>query len=510
MRRWKNSKWRGALVGSLALLLAQGCTVGPRYRAPAPPAITTYTPQPQLIQTESSAGGAGAVQTFNVGANLPAQWWTLFRSPELDSMVREALTNSPTLAEATERLKGAQEEVNARTGAAKYPTVSGNATVAEEQINLAAYGIQFPNTAPFTSLTSVSPFTLLNGSIAVSYALDIFGSNRHLIEGLRAQRDYQAWQLEGAKLMLVGNVVSAAIQQAELREQIDLTRRMIAIQESELQIVEQRYQAGGLSNYDVRSQLTLAAQTRAVLPALEQRLDAVNDQLAVLMGMSAAEAHVPVLSLGSLHLPQELPVSLPSSLVRQRPDIRAAEALLHQASANVGVATANLYPQIVLSGSGGAVGISFSNGGDIWNVGAALTQPIFNGGALRAEKRKAEAAYQEAGSVYRQTVLQAFQEVADTLYAIAHDAQTLEARAEAATDAETSYKIASQRYGAGGVSQLARLDAERRQLETALDRTTAAAARYSDSATLFEALGGGWWNETPAAPPVMKPAGGLQ
>lgn len=481
MRNRNNSKRAAALAGGLAVLLVQACTVGPHYRAPAPPAITAYTPQP-----DQAASSAGAAQTFKSGGNVPAQWWTLFHSPELNSMVQEALANSPTLAEATSRLTEAQEELIARTGATRYPAVSGSASVEQEQINLATFGIPFPNP---------SPFTLLNGSVAVSYALDIFGANRRLIEGLRAERDYQAWQLEGARLMLAGNVVSAAIQQAELREQIDLTRQMIAIQESELKIVDERYQAGGVSDYDVRSQRTLVAQTRAALPAVEQRLDTVNNQLSVLMGMSPAEAHIPALSLDRLHLPEELPVSLPSSLVRQRPDIRAAEALLHQASANIGVATANLYPQIELSGSGGAIGTSFLNGGGIWNVGASLMQPIYNGGALRAEKRKAEAAYQEAGSVYRQTVLQAFQEVADTLYAIEHDAQTLQARTEAAANAEASYKIASQRYGAGGISQLATLDAERQQLQTALDRTTAAAARDSDSATLFEALGGGWWND---------------
>ncbi len=494
MRIWKNSNRAAALAGMLAALLAQGCTVGPRYRAPAPPALTTYTAQPQPQRTASSAGAAGAAQTFDAAGKLSAQWWTLFHSPDLDGMVRQALANSPTLAEATSRLTQAQEELNARTGSTKYPTVSGGASVSEEQIDLAAYGIRFPNTAPFTSLNSPSPFTLLNGSIAVSYALDLFGANRRLIEGLREERDYQAWQLEGARLMLAGNVVSAAIEQAELHEQIDVTRQMIAIEESELKIAERRYQAGGIADYDVRSQRTLVAQTRALLPALEERLDALNDQLAVLLGQSPAEARIPGLSLASLHLPDTLPLSLPSALVRQRPDIRAAEALLHQASANVGRATANLYPQIELSGGGGAVGTSFLNGGDIWNVGASLTQPIYNGGALRAEKREAEAAYQEAGSVYRQTVLQAFQQIADTLYAVEHDAQTLQARAEAATDAEASYKIALQRYRAGGISQVAALEAQRQQLQTELDRTAAAAARYSDSATLFEALGGGWWN----------------
>lgn len=215
--------------------------------------------------------------------------------------------------------------------------------------------------------------------------------------------------------MLAGNVVSAAIRQAQLRAQIDLTRQMVDVERQQLHILEQRYRAGGVSDFDVRSQRTLVAQTRAALPSLELQLDLVDDQLAVLMGKSPAEAQVAAISLDRLHLPGELPLSVPSALVRQRPDIRAAEALLQQASANVGVATANLYPQIVLSGGGGAVGTSFTSGGGIWNVGGTLTQPLYNGGALRAEKRKAQAAYQEAGSVYKQTVLEAFQQVADTL-----------------------------------------------------------------------------------------------
>ncbi len=488
MHRAMNSYRAAAAMAALLLGLTEGCTVGPHYHAPGPPAVASYTPQPQPKETVSSVGSAGNAQRFNPSAEIPVQWWTLFRSPELNRMVSEALENSPTLAEATARLKQAQEELSARTGAAKYPSVSGNASIEEEQLNLAAYGIPLP---------TPSPFTLLNGSVAVSYAMDLFGANRRLIEGLRAEREYQQWQLEGARLMLAGNVMSAAIQQAQLQAQIEITRQMLEVQRQELEITERRHRAGGVSDYDLHSQRTAVAEIEGALPPLEQQLDAVRDQLALLMGKSPAESHIAAVSLASLRLPQELPVSLPSSLVRQRPDIRAAEALLHQASANVGVATANLYPQILLSGSGGGIGTNFTTGGGIWNVGASLTQPIFNGGALSAEKRKAQAAYDEAGGVYRQTVLEAFREVADTLYAIQHDAETLRARTGAASEAEAAYHIASQRYDDGGISQLDLLDAERQQLQTALDRTSSAASRYADSATLIQALGGGWWNTTP-------------
>jgi len=489
---------RTTKVATSGLLLAAltGCAVGPRYHPPAQPTVTTYTRESQPTPTASTSGTGGAEQRFNSASDIPARWWTLFQSPQLDVMVREALDHSPTLTEAVARLKEAQEEVNARTGATKYPSVNGKASVEGEQVNLAAFGIPIKNPPPFA---------LLNGSVAVSYALDLFGSNRRLIEGLNAQVAYQKWQLQGARLMLAGNVVSTAIRQAELHSQIQITRKMLALQEQTLHITEDRYIAGGVSEYDVRSQRTALAQMQALLPPLEQQLDVVNHQLATLMGKSPGEAKVEEVSLEGLHLPQELPVSLPSSLVQQRPDICAAEALLHQASANVGVATANLYPQIVLSGSAGAIGTSFTSGGSLWNVGMSLTQPIFSGGSLRAERRKAVAVYDEAGGVYRETVLQAFREVADALRAIDHDAQALQNRSEAAVHADGAYNIASQRYEAGGISQLSLLDAQRQQLQTALDRVAYQAARYSDSATLFQALGGGWWNEPQGRGPRQTP-----
>jgi NodT family efflux transporter outer membrane factor (OMF) lipoprotein len=485
-----------AALGGLSLALLAGCTVGPHYRAPQPPTVTTYDAQPQAPSTVSSPGPGGAAQQFKASSEIPAQWWALYHSPELDHMVREALDNSPTLAQAIAKLKQAQEESNARTGATKYPTVSGSISAQREQVDLATFGVPFP---------SPPPFSLLNGSVAVSYALDLFGANRRLIEGLNAQVAYQNWQLEGARLMLAGNVVSAGIRQAQLRSQIELTRQMLALQEQSLAIAEKRYQAGGASEYDVDSQRSLVAQTRATLPSMEQQLDVTDHQLAVLMGKTPAEVQVETIRLDSLTLPQDLPVSLPSSLVRQRPDIRAAESLMHQASANVGVATANLYPQIVLSASTGLIGTNFANGSDVWNVGASLAQPIFNGGALRAEKRKAVAAYEEAGSVYQQTVLQAFREVADSLRAIDHDAQALQSQTEAASQAESAYQIASQRYAAGGISQVALLDAQRQQLQTALNRVVYQGSRYSDSVTLFQALGGGWWNEKQSGGTKLNP-----
>ena len=280
MRLPKKSNRMRAAISSLALVFLAGCNVGPKYQPPTAPAVTAYTPQPQPAQTAASAGPAGGAQHFDSSATIPAAWWTLFHSPELNSMMEQALANSPTLAQASARLREAEEDVNARTGATKYPTVTGNASVEREQPNLTAYGIPFPNP---------SPFTLLNGSVAVSYALDIFGANRRAIEGLKAERDYQNWQLEGARLMLAGNVVSAAIRQAELHKQIELTKQLLAIDERELAIAEARNQAGGASDAEVESRKSAMAETEAAIPPLEAELDVVDHQLAVLMSKSPAE-----------------------------------------------------------------------------------------------------------------------------------------------------------------------------------------------------------------------------
>jgi NodT family efflux transporter outer membrane factor (OMF) lipoprotein len=487
----KPSTSTALVVAVFMIAITTACTVGPHYHAPAPPTVATYTPEPQPTATVASPGHHGAAQGLHTGNDIPTQWWTLFQSPELDRLVRDALANSPTLAQATARLKEAQEESNARTGQTKYPNVSVNLSAQREQVDLATFGVPFP---------SPPPFGLLNGSVAVSYALDIFGANRRLIESLNAQVEYQNWQLQGARLMLAGNVVSTTIRQAQLRAQIDLTRQMLTLQEQQLSIIGQRVTAGGLAAYNANQQKTLIEQTRALLPPLEQQLDVTNHQLAVLVGKPPSEAHIEAPTLDQLHLPADLPVSLPSALVRQRPDVLAAEALMHEASANVGVATAALYPQITLSAGAGLIGTSFTSGGEVWNFGAALAQPIFNGGALRAEKRKAVAAYEEAGANYNQVVLQAFEQVADSLRAIEHDAETLQARTEASTQAESSFDTTTKRYDAGGVSHLAVLDAQRQYLQTSLDRVASIAARYSDSAALVQSLGGGWWNEPKRAP----------
>jgi NodT family efflux transporter outer membrane factor (OMF) lipoprotein len=470
--------------------LLSACTVGPDFQRPVPPDTENFTVGIQPIVTMSAPGSGGGEQHFLAGADVPAQWWTLFQCDALDRLVQEALDNSPTLAQARARLLQAQEEFNAQTGATRYPAVDAQLGVTREKVDPAAFGL--PN------LRSVPPFTLYNAQVNVSYALDFFGANRRALEGLRAQTDYQAYEAAAARLSLAANVVSAAIQQAALQAQIDTTEHMLRAQAQQLAITEARYQVGGVALQELHSQRTLLAQTRAALPPLRGQRQQIDHQLAVFTGKAPAQASIPQFGLDDLQLPTELPLTLPSVLVRRRPDVRASEALWHRASADVGVATANLFPQLTISGSAGTERTRTSelvNGVNVWSIGAKLMQPIFHGGELRAQKRAAQAAYAAAAAAYQQTVLQALQQVADSLRALEADAQALQAQAEAAQQADINYRIAQRRYEAGGISLLALLDAERQQLQTILERRRAQANRHSDSVALMQSLGGGWSNE---------------
>jgi NodT family efflux transporter outer membrane factor (OMF) lipoprotein len=346
---------------------------------------------------------------------------------------------------------------------------------------------------------------LYNASVSASYTLDIFGGNRRALEGLKAKVDYQVFELEAARQTLAANVVSAAITQASLRAKIAIAQEVMDAQGWQLAITEERYKAGGVSVLDVQNQSILLDQTKASLPPLKKQLVQINHQLAVYLGREPAEAKIDEFDLNNLHLPEELPLSLPSSLARQRPDIRAAEALWHQASANIGVATANLFPQITLSGSFGSQRASFGDilsGVNIWSIAGNLMQPVFHGGELRARQRLSVAAYDEAAAAYKQTVLKGLQEVADTLYALDADAETLKTRTDTTDHARAAYEIAQRQYHLGGISHLALLDAQRQLLQTEMDRVQAQADRYTDTAALLYALGGGWWQPLSETVPV--------
>ncbi|HEY6873944.1 MAG TPA: efflux transporter outer membrane subunit [Geobacteraceae bacterium] len=476
-----------------AALLLAGCAVGPDFRAPAPPKTDAYTAAALPAETASAPVDGGASQRFVPGRDIPGQWWTLFQCAKLDRLIRQALADNPTLAAAQATLTAARENLRARTGSALYPQVDGKASVVRQEISGAAFG---QPDAP------ASVFTLYNASVNVSYALDLAGGARRELEALRAQVDYQRFQLEGAWLSLTANVVTAAVQEAGLRAEIRATREIVAAQEKQLALVEQQLQLGGIARPDVLAQEAQLAQARATLPPLEKQLAQNRHLLAILAGKTPGEAaSLPEFELSDLQLPAELPVSLPSALVRQRPDIRASEELLHAACAQVGVATANLFPQLTLTGSLGSetssFGDLFSTGTAVWSLGAGVLQPIFHGGELTAKRRAAVAAFDQAGAQYRETVLQSFRDVADVLRALEMDAQTLKAEADAEAAARASLDLAGDQFRLGATSYLTLLNAERQHQQAKLALAQARAARYADTAALFKALGGGWWNRPP-------------
>lgn len=474
-----------AAATALCACALGGCAVGPDFHAPAAPDTQSYTRATQPASTVAASGAAGVAQSFETADHAPPTWWTLFQSDALNHLVDDALQHSPTLAQARAKLTEAQENYRAQAGATLFPSVDAKISDTRQKIDLAAFGI--------SSVPNPAPFTLYNASVDVSYVLDAFGGNRRALEATMAQVDYQAFELDAARLTLAGNVVSTSIRRASVQRQIELTGQIADAQAQQLVIVEHRYAAGGVSQLDLRSQRTLLAQTRAALPPLATQLAQADHQLAILTGVAPANAQFDHITLDALHLPDTVPLTLPSTLARERPDIRASEALLHQASANVGVATANLYPQFSISAGIGSERTRIEDvlsGLNIWNIGLNLTQPIFHGGELHARKRAALAAYDAALAGYRQTVLEALQQVADTLRALENDARELQARDEAAREAQASMSIVQLQYAAGGVSQFTLIDTQRQALQTTLDRTRVQADRFADTAALFQALGG--------------------
>jgi NodT family efflux transporter outer membrane factor (OMF) lipoprotein len=482
------------LIGALV----SGCVVGPNFKAPAAPQsssgaeVHSYTadqmPNTTAATTTHGAGNAGAAQHIVYGADIPAQWWTLFHSPELDQLIKSALQQNPTVQSAEASLRQAEENYNAQSGSLTYPNVTGQLGANRQR---SAQGG-----------TSPSVFNLYNASVNVSYTLDIFGANQRQLEGMTAAVDYQRYVVEAAYQTLIANVVTTAIKEASLRAQLKATRDVLNAQQSQLDITQKQLALGGVTKVVELTQSTQVAQTQALIAPLEKALAQTRHQLSVYVGKLPSESGLPQFELSSLQLPADLPISVPSALVRQRPDIRASEALLHQASAQIGVATANQYPQITLSGSYGVDRLDLgqlSATSTLWSLGAGLTQPIFNAGALSAKRRAAQAGYEQATAQYRSTVLTAFQNVADSLRAIQSDADSLKAQAQAAQLAQANLDLVTQQYRMGAVSYLVLLDAQRSYQQTQVSVVQAQAARFTDTAALYQALGGGWWNQ-PTAP----------
>jgi len=474
-------------VAALSAFILAACAVGPDYRSPEAPTVGTYTEKPQPGQTEAVPVKAGEAQSFEVGAEISAEWWKLFGSPELDELIRTGLAGNPTLDAAQAALRQAEENLNAQSSVL-YPSVDASLLAKRQRITGATFG----NPSIPTNV-----FNLYNASVNVSYAVDVAGGARRELEALEAIVDIQRFQLEAAHLSLAANIATTAFREASLREQIRATREIVDALTRQVELVEKQFALGAISRVEVLAQRAQLAQISANLPPLEKALAQTRNQLAVLIGRPPSEARLPELDLAAFRLPATLPVSLPADLVQQRPDVRAAEALLRQTNARIGVAQALMFPQLTLTGSYGTAATSaarlFDPGTQLWNIGASLLQPIFHAGELQARKRGAIAAYDQAFAQYREVVLGAFQNVADVLLALEFDAAELKAQAEAEAVARESVEMVRRQLQFGAASYLALLLAQRQYEQARIGLVQAQASRYADTAALFQALGGGWW-----------------
>ena len=423
--------------------------------------------------------------------DIPAQWWEVFKSPQLNDLIEQSIKNNPNIGAAEASLRVAQENVKAQEGF-YYPSISGNANASRQKI---AKSVSATN--PLAS--GVPLFSLYTGQVLVSYTPDVLGLNRRTVESLEAQTKSQKFQLEAAYLSLTSNVVAAAVQEASFRSQISATEDLIKINSKILDLQKNQLSKGAASGLDIVSQESQLAQISATLPPLQKQLAQTRDLLTALAGKLPSEEIAQEFTLADLHLPQNLPVSLPSKLVEQRPDIRSAEEQLHSASAEVGVAIANRLPQFTINGGAGDIGTSmrhlFNPTDAFWNLAGGVTQPIFDGGTLLHRERGAEAAYDQAAAQYRSTVISAFQNVEDTLQALKYDAKALKTAIIAKNAAEKTLNLTKRQLQSGIANNLALLNAQQTYRQTTISLIQAQANRYADTAALFQALGGGWWNK---------------
>src|SRR5690348_3309083 len=474
----------GALAGALALILA-GCAVGPNYTRPGAPQVDRYTTQPLPAQTVSTDTPGGDAQRFLQGTNVPERWWTTFGNDALDRRVQQALSHSPTIASAQAALREAEENAKAARGSF-FPSLDASAGATRENAAAVQSGAG----------VTTAPFTLYNAGVSVGYVLDIFGGVRRGVETQSAFADAQRAQLDATYLILASNVVTASLQEASLREQVRATEEITDSLKKELDIARKQQQIGAKSLSDTLAVSAQLASTEATLPPLRKQLAATQDQLATYLGVTPAQLQLQPIELANVTLPSDIPVSLPSKIVEQRPDIRAASAQLHAATAQVGVAIANMLPQLTLSGSGGSTALHagdlFSAGTGAWSLGLNLLQPIFHGGELLHKKRAAQAGMDRAVADWKQTVLTAFQNVADALQALDLDAQGLAAQNTAEQAASKRLELTRTQYRVGAVDYLTLLDAERQYQQSRIALIQARAARLADTAALYAALGGGW------------------
>ncbi len=484
----------------LTSCLLAACAVGPNFKAPQPPQTPGFVRPGELpAQTIAPPAPDDQAQRFVAGLDIQGQWWTLFQSPQLNALIERGLANSPTLEAATAALRQANETLAAQRGSF-FPSVSGALGAQRQKVPGVAFG------APQAGSII---YTLNSAEVNVSYTLDAFGGIRRQVEALGAQAEYEKFLLEAAYLSLTANIVTAAITEASLRAQIAATEDIAKSQQTQVDITHRRLEAGGASRVDLLQQQAIVQNTLATLPALRTQLAQARNLMAAYVGSLPADYAGPEFKLESLVLPVALPVSLPSKFVEQRPDVREFSALLHAATAQIGVATANMLPQITLTGSYGGEAVSFSDvfspASLIWSLAASVTQPIFKGGQLTHQRRAAVAAAEEAAANYRATVITAFQNVSDTLHALQGDADAVAAETAAQNTAAESLKLVQVQYKTGAASYLQVLSSEQTYQSATVALIRARAQRYVDTAALFQALGGGWWNRSDVAANSTQP-----
>jgi len=480
---------RRHLTPLLASLLTTSCVVGPNFKPPAAPPVPGYTAAPPASTAATPGVPGGEAQRFVSGADIPADWWTLFHSKPLNALIERALANNADLKSAQAALLAAQENTRGQRGAYALKVTAGVGITRERDPSGAL--------APVPS-NNAFLYTLVTPQLSVSYVPDVFGLNKRTVEAAAAQAQATKYQMVAVYLTISTNLAAAAIQQASLDDQIDATDELIRIDREMLGVLQYQKSKGYIAGADVVAQQAQLAQLEASLPGLVKQRDQANNLIAVLTGQYPGQVAPPKFSLANFTLPSDLPLSLPSALVEQRPDILQAQANLHAASAQVGIATANRLPNITLSANAGstalAIGQVFGPGTGFWNLGAALLAPIFDGGTLLHQQRAARAAYTQSAEQYRSTVLTAFQNVADTLTALEQDAKTLKATAAAMDAAKTSLDITRVQYKDGYVAYLAVLTANQAYQQARLSLIQAEADRFADTTALFQALGGGWWH----------------
>jgi NodT family efflux transporter outer membrane factor (OMF) lipoprotein len=476
------------LLSTMLCLLIAGCAVGPNFKKPAAPDVSDYTLSPLPAAVTSTNVSGGEAQRFAKGGDISADWWTLFHSTPLNELIDSSLTHNHDLKAAQAALSVARENVLAQRGV-YYPSASASFSATRQR--------QSGQIAPALNSNEFL-YNLFTPQVSVSYVPDVFGLNRRTVESLEAQEQEVRFQMLATYTTLTANVVVTAIQVASLQTQIEATRELVDINSNMVHILQYQFDKGYANRLDLAAQESQLAQVSATLPPLLKQSAQQQDLLAALAGRFPNQAAAEKFELASLQLPQELPVSLPSELVAQRPDVLQAEANLHDASAKIGIATANRLPNFVLTANAGssaaAIDQLFTSGTGFWGLGVQATAPIFQGGTLLHQERAAKAAYVQAAEQYRSTVLTAFQNVADTLTALEQDGDALNAAAAAANAAKTTLDLAERQVQGGYAANLALLNAEQTYQQSKINLVQAQANRYADTAALFQALGGGWWH----------------